>query len=264
MMRILSSSILVLFACSTARGQFAPALAFEAASIKPSDPAETIAIRRSGYHLATAKTSVEMLITWAYDIYSDHLYRKPAWLDSVQYDIIANAPQESQSLRRQPGQVGPLQQMMQTLLAERFKLIIHRETRDLPAYALEVSKTGPKVHLTEPGDSVGQSPFRMPGRGRLIGTQVSAAMLAKVLSDQLRHTVQDDTALKGVFDFTLEWEPDAQLNGADDSPTLSPRVRTGSSLFSAIQEQLGFKLVPRKSPVEVFVIDHIEPTPTEN
>jgi uncharacterized protein (TIGR03435 family) len=131
-------------------------------------------------------------------------------------------------------------------------------------YALVVSKTGPKVHLTEPGDSAGQNPFRMPGKGRLTGTQVSAAMLAKVLSDQLSHSVQDETGLQGIFDFTLEWEPDEPRNGADHMPTAFAGVRSGSSLFSAIQEQLGLKLVPRKGPVEVLVIDHIERTPTEN
>jgi uncharacterized protein (TIGR03435 family) len=109
-----------------------------------------------------------------------------------------------------------------------------------------------------------QNPFSMPGRGHLIGTKVTAEMLAKALSDQLSRSVQDQTALKGVFDFTLEWEPDAQPDDADDAPAPSAGVRTGSSLFSAIQEQLGLKLEPRKGQVEVFVVDHIERTPTEN
>jgi uncharacterized protein (TIGR03435 family) len=234
------------------------------ASIKPSDPAHTIAIRRSGYRLETSNTSLQMLVAWAYDVYSDRLYGKPSWLDSVQYDIVANGPEGSRPLRREPGQVSPLQQMMRTLLADRFKLIIHRETRKLPMYALVAAKTGPKVRLTEPGDSMSQNPFSMPGRGRLIGTQVSAEMLAKVLSDQLSRSVQDRTALKGVFDFVLEWEPDTQSIGADDTPAPSAGVRTGPSLFSALQEQLGFRLEPRKGPVEILVIDHIERTPTEN
>ena len=203
-----------------------------------------------------------MLITWAYDVHSDRLLGIPKWLDSVRYDIVANAPQESRAVRREPGQVSQLQQMTQALLAERFKLIIHRETKELAMYALVVAKSGPKVHLTEAGEVMGQNPFNMPGRGRLIGTQVSTGMLAKVLSDQLGRSVQDHTGLKGVFDFTLEWEPDMQSTSAEGMP--AGPAQTGSSLFTAIQEQLGLKLEPRKGPVEVLVIDHIESTPTEN
>jgi len=110
---------------------------------------------------------------------------------------------------------------------------------------------------------MGQTPFSMPGQGRLIGTQVSAEMLAKVLSDQLSRSVQDQTGLKGVFDFRLEWEPDASSALPDDLSTPAD-PRTGSSLFTAIQEQLGLKMEARKGPVEVLVIDHIERAPTEN
>ena len=95
-----------------------------------------------------------------------------------------------------------------------------------------------------------QNPFRMPGRGRLIGTGVTADALAKALSGQLGRTVKDATGLKGIFDFNLEWSPDQNTDGA--------------SLFTAIQEQLGLKLEGRKVPVEVLVIDRIESTPTEN
>jgi uncharacterized protein (TIGR03435 family) len=110
---------------------------------------------------------------------------------------------------------------------------------------------------------MGQTPFSMPGSGRLIGVQVSAEMLAKVLSDQLSRSVQDQTGLKGVFDFKLEWEPDASSTGPDGVRT-PPDLGAGSSLFTAIQEQLGLKLEARKGPVEVLVIDHIESAPTEN
>jgi uncharacterized protein (TIGR03435 family) len=78
-------------------------------------------------------------------------------------------------------------------------------------------------------------------------------MLARVLSDQLGRAVEDQTGLKGVFDFTLDWVPDAD-----------PDAPTGASIFTAIQEQLGLKLDPRKGQVEVLVIDRIERTPTAN
>jgi uncharacterized protein (TIGR03435 family) len=265
MMRVLSRGIPVLFAYCIAYGQSVETpTAFEVAAIKPSAPTQTIAFKHSGYRVATTGTSLEWLITWAYDVYSDHLYGKPQWLDSVRYDIVANGPEESETAVRPPGQISPLQQMMQALLAERFKLAVHRETRDLPIYALVVARSGLKVRLTEAPDIMGQNPFSMPGSGRLIGTGVTAEMLAKVLSHQLGRSVQDQTGLQGVFDFKLEWAPDPQTGGAGGAPPEPVDLRTGSSLFSAIQEQLGLKLEARKGPGEVLVIDHIERTPTEN
>jgi uncharacterized protein (TIGR03435 family) len=226
--------------CWPAFGQAVAPSSFEVASIKPSDPNQPIAIRRSGNRLATVSTSLEFLIGWAYDIYPDQLYGKPKWLDSTRYDIIAAAPEEQADFKER----------MQTLLAERFKLAVHRETRELAVYALVVAKDGPKVKLTELSGDMNQNPFRMPGRGRLIGTGVTADALAKALSGQLGRTVKDATGLKGIFDFNLEWSPDQNTDGA--------------SLFTAIQEQLGLKLEGRKVPVEVLVIDRIESTPTEN
>jgi uncharacterized protein (TIGR03435 family) len=224
-------------------------LAFEVASIKPSGPDARISIQRSGYRIATTATSLEWLIAWAYDVHRDRLYGKPKWLDSALYDIVANGPE---NFKREPGRIGPLQEMMQTLLADRFKLAIHSEIRELPMYSLVVASGGAKVHLQEMPQSIGQTPFRMTARGRLTGTMVTAAMLAKVLSEQLGRSVDDQTGLKGVFDFTLEWEPD------------EAEARGGASLFTAVHEQLGLKLEARKGPVEVFVIDRIERNPTEN
>jgi uncharacterized protein (TIGR03435 family) len=226
-------------ALSSAFGQAAAPPAFEVASIKPADPTQPTAIRRSGKHFVTVNTSLEFLITWAYDIHTDLVYGKPKWLTSARYDILANAPEQTD-----------LKERMQALLAERFHLAVHRETRELPVYALVVAKGGPKLQLREHTGDFGQNPFRMAGRGRMVGTEVSAEMLAKFLSDQLGRTVRNETRLNGAFDFKLEWSPDQTTEGA--------------SLFTAIQEQLGFKLEARKGPVEVLVIDRIESAPTEN
>jgi uncharacterized protein (TIGR03435 family) len=105
----------------------------------------------------------------------------------------------------------------------------------------------------------------MTDRGRLTGSQVSAAMLANVLSNQLGRAVQDETGLKGVFDFKLEWEPDADTRSTNvDDASESTGARSGPSIFTAIREQLGLRLEQRKGPVEVIVIDHIASTPTAN
>jgi uncharacterized protein (TIGR03435 family) len=232
--------------------------AFEVASIRPADAAGAISIRRSGDRLTTSSASLEMLIEWAFDIRNDRLFGKPRWLDSVRFDIAAKA---GQSLA--PGR---LQQMMQSLLATRFKLAIHRETRELPVYAMVVAKSGVKLHPVEASGDAGPNPFSMTARGRLTGSQVSTEMLANVLSNQVGHSVQDRTGIKGVFDFKPEWEPetDAEPTGADGAPASSTDIRAGPSIFTAIQEQLGLRLEPHRGPVEVIVIDHIDSSPTEN
>jgi uncharacterized protein (TIGR03435 family) len=237
-----------LIACAvlTAASASAQTPEFELATIKPSDPAATIAIRRSGHRISTTGTSLLFLIGWAYDIHTDRIYGKPNWLDNVRYDVIASAPVETQLA---------LQKRMQALLADRFQLAVHRETRDLSVYTLIEAKGGHKLHLSPAPESMGQNPFQMPGRGQMVGTQVSAEMLAKVLSNQLDHSVQDQTGLKGVFDFKLEWEPDSSAPA---------EARTGPGLFTALQEQLGLKVESRKAPVEVLVIDRVESKPKEN
>ncbi len=263
--RALSAAMLVLAAVPILPGQTEQgSIAFEVASIKPADPTQSIAFRRSGYRIATTSTSLEWLITWAYDIPSDRLYGKPGWLDTVRYDIVANAPQNSEPVRSQPGQPTRLQRMMQTLLADRFKLAVHSEKKELPMYALIAASGGAKIQLRDAGGEANQNPFSMPGRGNLIGTQVSTEMLAKVLSNQVGVWVQDQTGLKGVFDFKLTWEPDTEVIGAETATLPPSPIRAGSSIFTAIQEQLGLKLQARKGMVEVLVIDHIERTPTEN
>jgi len=249
----IAACVLVLGAC-LARAQ---GPTFDVASIKPSDPAAKIAINRSGYHLATTGTSLLFLITWAYDVHPERVLGQPKWLDSVRYDIIANAPQR-ELIPRQANEPTMLQKMTQALLAERFKLVLHKETRELPMYALVVAKDGPKVHLAPPPESTNQNPFNMPGAGNLVGTQVSADMLAKVLANQLGRSVVDETGLKGVFDFKLVWLPD------NASPEAATMMAGRGSLLTVVQEQLGLKLEGRKGKVEVLVIDHIESVPTEN
>jgi len=222
--------------------------AFEVASIKAADPDQAMSITRSGNRLTFSNYSVEMLILWAYDIRSERLLGAPKGLDSARYDIVAIAAPGAPVL-------GRLNLMMQSLLAERFRLVVHKESRELPYYALVVDKNGPKVHVEKPAGPVGQNPFGMTASGHLTGTQVSADMLAKVLTDQMGRFVEDRTGLAGVFDFTLDWVPDTNSQTALDS---------GPSIFTAVKEQLGLRLDAVKGPVEVVVIDRVETTASEN
>jgi uncharacterized protein (TIGR03435 family) len=118
---------------------------FEVATIKAADPTHPIGIRRlPGGLFVTSNTSLRLLITWAYDIGDERLTGAPGWLDSARFDVVAKA--SDPNLVR-----GQLQLMVQTLLAERFKLRIHRERKELPMYILELDRGGPKVHVLDAG-----------------------------------------------------------------------------------------------------------------
>src|SRR5580698_8269747 len=135
-----------------------PADQFEVASIKPADPDHPMAISRSGNRINFSNYSLEMLILWAFNIRSDRLIGRPKGLDAARYDIAAAAPQ----ITLVPGQ---LNRMMQSLLAERFKLVVHHETRELPYYAMVLDNSGPKVHLEQMTGPMGQNPFSMTASG---------------------------------------------------------------------------------------------------
>jgi uncharacterized protein (TIGR03435 family) len=139
--------------------------------------------------------------------------------------------------------------MLQALLADRFKLMLRRETRQLPVYALIAGKNGPKLKPVESGGGVSTD----SNRSRVhLDAKVTLERLADLLSDRLDRPVLDQTGLKGTFDIVLDWSPDSA--GQD---TTSP------SIFTAVQEQLGLKLEPKKEPVEFLVVDHAE-RPSEN
>jgi uncharacterized protein (TIGR03435 family) len=223
----LSATCMFIVGVSVVCAQAPPAApAFEVASIKPADPDQSMSINRSGNRLTFSNYSLEMLILWAYNIRSERLLKKPRGLDSVRYDIAAVAPQETLV----PGR---LNRMMQSLLAERFNLVVHTEARELPYYAMVVDKGGPKVRAEELTGPVGQNPFSMTASGHLTGTKISTDMLAKVLTDQIGRFVEDRTELDGVFDFTLDWAPNTniQFGGPDGAPEL----RSGPSIFTAIR-----------------------------
>jgi uncharacterized protein (TIGR03435 family) len=184
----------------------------------------------------------------------------PDWLNSEteRYDVQAKI---EDSLYEAMQKMPPAQQreqvalMEQSLLADRFKLKVHFETREMPVYTLVVATNGPK--LTSAKDGEPHTLFILDNEQ---GSEVTAkgVTLDEFVHSPLMRTgkrlVVDETSLKGTYDFTLKWAPDL---AGQESRTDAP------SLFTAIQEQLGLKLVPSKAPVEVIVIDHIE-RPSEN
>ncbi len=198
---------------------------------------------------ATALT-LRDLIAGAYDIRYDQISGGPSWADSDHYDIDAKAAE---------GEGGPLteaqaRQMMQSLLADRFQLRVHRETQEAPVYELVVGKNGPKMKPVA-ADAPGNS--HVMGNDKGLHMERSHGVMQE-LADQLSLTagrpVLDRTGLTGAYAYKLDWYPANRIPPPDlDTP----------SMFTALQEQLGLRLESAKGPVEKLVIDHAE-RPSEN
>jgi len=230
--------------------------AFEVASVKRSQADSGGMTMTSDLGRLTLRSvTLKFCIEVAYHARDYQLSGGPGWFGSESYDIDAKAAG--------PAKDSELYLMLQALLAERFKLSLHRETKEAPTYALVVGKNGIRVHEVEIGDG---AELRV-SRDRLTGRKVPMSRFAEALSNLLGRPVQDMTGLSGVFDFSLTWTPDESL------PTQKPGVQgdvapaaenaSNPSIFGAVQEQLGLKLEARKGSVEILVIDHAE-RPTQN
>jgi uncharacterized protein (TIGR03435 family) len=248
----LAAILTLSFACAG----FCQQPSFEAASIKPSVPGEKGAsMHNDPGRIAFSNVSLRNCIVNAYKV-RDYQVVGPDWLNSARFDIVATLPSGA------PQDQMPL--MLQSLLAERFKLSLHRETKELPVYALVVGKNGPKLHETESGDS------SMRSSGGHIEAQKSRMPgLAASLSIWAGRPVLDMTGLTGYYDYKLDFSVDPGLMQgvfAEKAAAIAARAGAtdGPSIFTAVQEQLGLKLEPRKAPVEILVIDHAEKVPTEN
>ena len=146
-------------------------------------------------------------------------------------------------------------QMMQGLLSDRFKLITHFESKDLPVYALVPAKEGPKLKDAGPPQNPTDMSLHGGGSGLITAQHITMPFVAQHLSDRLGRLVIDKTGLTGYYDFKLEWTPDETEGNGVPPP---PADRTGPSLYTAIQEQLGLKLETQKAPVKILVIDRAE------
>lgn len=243
--------------------------AFEVASVKQSPAGGSVLSWSWGNTTGKVRLTRIPLTNVLMQAYKVDAYQisGPPWLTTEYYDIVANAPEGA------PKEQIP--QMLQALLADRFKMTLHRESQSLPVYALPVGRTGPKLKEADPSGPKGLS-YRISSVEIRIKGQIPTAMLATGLSSRLDRPVLDLTGLKGIYDIDLAWAPEvagsktAMGTAAGAVPDASQpgpapdASMPGPSIFSAIQETLGLRLEARKAPIEMLVIDHVEKVPTEN
>lgn len=264
----------------------APLPQFEVASIKPAAPDQrgTFIRNAPGGRVNINNMPLKEIIVMAWRIQPYQISGAPPWIESTRYDISAKPDHNPKE--------GELPLMLQALLADRFQLKIHHETKELPIYALVVAnkdgKLGPQLTESKEGSCTPFDPTKPPpppdpskpptlgcggmmmGPDRLTAMGVPISQMAPVLSRMLGRTVVDKTGLTRKFDIKMQWTPDqAQLQlmappggllpGAP-APQFDPN---GPSIFTALQEQLGLKLESQKGPVDLLVIDHVE-RPSEN
>ena len=261
-------------------GQSASApLTFDVASVKPSagDEHRVFIQLQPGGGLRTSGTTLKMLITQAYDMRDFQISGAPGWISSERYDIMAKSersttpdaggPDEMRKMTDEQRKTfqEQMRERLRSLLAERFQLTVHKETKEQPVYALVVGKSGSKLQESQSKEGDGPRGMMRMGRGQLNGQGVQLPMLANMLSNQVGRPVLDRTGLKGNYDFKLEWTPDPGQSGGPfggppppgvDAPP--PPDPNGPSIFTAVQEQLGLRLESQKGPVDILVIDHVE------
>jgi len=264
-----------------------PPMAFETASVKPNKSGEDdryIRLDPRGTSLAVVNLPLRQLITFAYQIQGFQLEGGPDWITSDRFDILAKPEREVPSTSAFFGGQEPLRVMLRTLLADRFKLVMHKETKELPIFELVLArqdgKLGPQLRPASADCAARQAAARaappppasagQPGPGscgitanfgRIRGGGVTLEMVANLLSQPSQRLVIDRTGLTGNWDLEVNYTPDKSQvpPGVELPPGIDPN---GPSLFTAIEEQLGLKLRPARGPVEVLVIDSVQqPTP---
>jgi uncharacterized protein (TIGR03435 family) len=239
---------------------------FEVSSIKPNKSGNKmmrVIFKPDGF--SGTNLNLKMLIGNAYQIRQDLISGGPSWVGSTGFDIEAKvAGADVEALKKVPR--AQQMSMLRNLLADRFKLVVHTETKVLPTYDLVPAKGGTKI-VAAPAGEVPENVFEHPeakrhpgmmsmGPNFFEGTGLPLSSLTGSLSSLLHHTVIDKTGLTGKYDFKLKFTP-------DDAPGAAGSDNPDPTLFTALQEQLGLKLVPSKGPTETIVIDHVE-LPTEN
>jgi uncharacterized protein (TIGR03435 family) len=272
---------------TVADGAQQPPLAFDTASVKPNKSGAEeryIRIDPGGASLTVVNLQLRELITFAYQIQSFQLEGGPNWITSDRFDILGKPERPVPGTGAFFNGQEPLRLMMRTLLAERFKLAMHKQTKELPIFELVLArqdgKPGPQLRpaavdcaARSAAAARGETPPALsgpPGPGScgmnmnpvsVRGGGVTMTMLANLLERTVGRLVIDRTGLTGTWDLEVKYTPErSQLPPGVEPPV--PIDWNGPSLFTALEEQLGLKLRPARGPVEVLVIDSVQqPTP---
>ena len=270
---MISGVLLIATAVTIAASQAsAQKVSFEVTSIKTnnsgSSSSSTSVDDNSGYVRMTNVTARQVILQ-CYRLLSYQLIGSPDWINTARFNIEARADEETiGKMRRAPATARSemMLQMIESLLEERFQLKVHRETRELPVFILTIGRDGPKLQETvegRPGPSglsAGSSRTNQIAAGAVMsGSGITMEGLASMLASAAGRPVIDKTSLMGRYDFALKFAATAPTTGPNNTAT----EPLGPSIFTAVQEQLGLRLESAKGPVEVLVIDSVQP-PTEN
>jgi uncharacterized protein (TIGR03435 family) len=202
---------------------------------------------------------MKMLLQFAFGLPETRIFGGPEWLSSIKFDVDAKADSIVDARMSTLGGDDARQEkqkMVRALLADRFKLIYHMETRELPIYSLVQAKGGSKLQASK---SSGTTVDSWNNKIDVRGGDNSVALLAEELSKRLGRVVIDKTGIQGRYDIVLNWTPDdGAAPPSNGGGGISAATDSGPSIFTAIQEQLGLKLESQKGSVQVLVIDSID------
>ena len=221
---------------------------YEVETVKLSNPD----VGQSGFHMRGRRLFIEdktlrQVFIFAYGIHPKQLIGEPAWFASDHYDIDGVLDVEGQPSLKQ------MQRIVQKMLADRFALKMHRETRELPVYALRVARDGPKITKSkgDPNLLGDENDQNHNGVVTQSITNMSMTDFTLIMQYFVDRPIVDQTGLTGKWDLKWTW-------ASDESRLPADTVNPPPGLFTAIQEQLGLKLEAVKAPAEVLVIDHVE------
>ena len=219
--------------------------AFEVASVRPDRDCANFSMSPDGSRLFTVtQAPMAFLIELAYAVPDEQLAKEPSWLRSKCYSISARAPGEGRLDSKE------LTSMLRDLLSKRFHLASHSESRDVSGFGLVVSNKDLNLHTAEPGPSTGV----IEANG-LRARNFTMKSFASLLSRAMGSTVIDQTGLTGKYDVDLSFARDIPSQETDSQLP---------SVFNALQEQLGLKLVAHRVTIKMMVVDHIDESPTAN
>jgi len=238
---------------------------FDVASVKPNrnPPVSTTGARVISVRLSLNRgtltfeqLSLRNLLLQAYDIQRNQIAGCPSWCDSEFFDVVGKAENPDVAAEQ-------VRLMLQTLLADRFKLAVRREKQEQPGYALAIGKNGSKLKTAGSDGTIGAT---TSGYLRTF-QKMPISGLVNFLAGAARQPVIDQTGLKGAFDFTLDLTPSAddpfQTAARGGIPQAADPTNGFGRIAEAVENQLGLRLESRKIPIEMLIIDHVE-RPSEN